>query len=194
MARVQTNFNLKATSRCCPAAPELETFVCVNKAIGSNPDLGTADHPYQWKPATWGAQGTVYQGGFGISSYAESDNPYNDAAIAFNKESAIKTPAATPYFSDATFADYSPDTTDSSNPWDLYDGGDNGPGMCRAAIARHGGAGGSNAPRSIGPGPGLLPGMSDIGFADGHAQLVKMNDLWGLTWNLTWPLGMTRPN
>jgi prepilin-type N-terminal cleavage/methylation domain-containing protein len=194
MSRVQTNYNLKTTSRCCPSAPEMTKFSCVNKAIGSNPDLGTADHPYQWNPQTWGAQGTIYQGGFGISTYAESGCPYNTPANAFNKESALKTPSLTPYFGDAIFADFNAATTDASSPWDVYDGGNNGPGICRVAIARHGGSGPTTAPRAISSGPGRLPGMSDIGFADGHAQLVKINDLWGLTWHANWPAGMPRPN
>jgi prepilin-type N-terminal cleavage/methylation domain-containing protein/prepilin-type processing-associated H-X9-DG protein len=193
MARIQTNFNLKAASRCCPSAPELAIFVCYNKSVGSNPDLGTADHPYQWKPQTWGGSGTTYQGGFGISGYAESANPYTTAANAFEKESAIKSASQTPYFADAIFADFTAATSDSSSPWDVYDGGNNGPGLCRAVIARHGGAGPSAAPRSIPTGAGRLPGSSDVGFADGHAELVKLNDMWGLTWHKTWPAGTQRP-
>lgn len=193
MARIQTNFNLKAASRCDPAAPEMPTFTCFNKAISSNPDLGTADHPYQWKPSTWGGTGTIYQGGFGISSFAQSENPYSPAAYAFNKESAIKSAAQTPYFADAIYADFTPATTDYSSPWDVYNGGNNGPGLCRAAIARHGGAGASAAPRSIPTGAGRLPGSSDVGFADGHAELVKLNDLWSLTWHKGWAAGTQRP-
>lgn len=199
MARIQTNYNLKATSRCCPSAPEMpdangvSTWSCFNKAQGSNPDLGTADHPYRWKPATWGGTGTIYQGGFGISGYAQSDNDYTTSANEFNKESAIKTASQTPFFADAIFADFTPGTTDYSSPWDVYDGGNNGPGLCRAAIARHGGSGASAAPRSIPTGAGRLPGSTDVGFADGHAELVKLNDLWALTWHKNWAAGTQRP-
>jgi|ERR1019366_5479332 prepilin-type N-terminal cleavage/methylation domain-containing protein/prepilin-type processing-associated H-X9-DG protein len=194
MARIQTNYNLKTTSRCCPSAPEMTTaFTSVNKASGSNPDLGTADHPYLWKPQTWGSQGTIFQGGYGISDFAESDNPYVNGLDAFNKESAIKSPALTPYFADAIFADFDAQPTDFSAPWDVYNGGNNGPGLCRAAIARHGGSGPSSAPRSIATGAGRLPGMSDVAFADGHAELVKLDNLWSLYWNARWPGGRQRP-
>jgi prepilin-type processing-associated H-X9-DG protein len=191
MSRLQTNYNLKAASRCCPSAPEMKTFVSANKSSGSNPDLGTADHPYQWKPQTWGYQGNVYQGGYGINVYCESD--YSSGSAYFNKESAIKLPTETAYFADAIFADFNPSPTDASSPWDVYNGGFNGPGLCRAAIARHGGAGPGAAARSLPTGAAKLPGLSDVAFADGHAELVKLDNMWALYWSATWPSSGHRP-
>jgi prepilin-type N-terminal cleavage/methylation domain-containing protein/prepilin-type processing-associated H-X9-DG protein len=196
IARIQTNYSLRATSRCCPNAPEMidangnSTWKPFNKAT-SNPDLGTADHPYLWDPSVWGGSGTKYQGGFGLNAYCYS--AYSSAAAWFQKEGGIKFPSTTPYFADATYADFQPNPTDQETPWDVYNGGDNGPGVGRAAIARHGGSGPSSAPRSLANGTGLLPGRSDCGFADGHAEMKKLNDLWGLTWSATWPAGNQRP-
>jgi prepilin-type N-terminal cleavage/methylation domain-containing protein/prepilin-type processing-associated H-X9-DG protein len=192
IARLQTNYNLRATSRCCPAAPEMTTpWKCFNKAIGSNPDLGTADHPYLWDPAVWGGTGSQFQGGYGLNYFCYSG--YSTGSGWFQKEGGIKTPSLTPYFADATYADFSPGPTDQETPWDVYDGGNNGPGIGRAAIARHGGAGPAAAPRSINNGAGILPGRSDCAFADGHAEMVKVNDLWNLSWSATWPTSNQRP-
>jgi prepilin-type N-terminal cleavage/methylation domain-containing protein/prepilin-type processing-associated H-X9-DG protein len=191
IARIQTNYNLKVASRCCPAAPEMTTFKCVNKAIGSNPDLGTADHPYLWDPSVWGGTGSQFQGGYGLNAYCYSG--YNPASAWFQKEGAIRTPTLTPYFADATYADFQPNLGDQETPWDVYDGGANGPGVGRAAIARHGGAGPSMAPRAINNGAGLLPGRSDCAFADGHAEMENIDNLWGLNWSATWTGGNQRP-
>jgi prepilin-type processing-associated H-X9-DG protein len=197
ISRIQTNYNLKATSRCCPAAPEMtdgsgnSTWKPYNKAVASNPDLGTADHPYMWDPSVWGGTGSKFQGGYGLNYFCYS--AYSTAASWFQKDSGIKFPAITPYFADATYADFSSDPTDQETPWDVYDGGDNGPGLGRVAIARHGGSGPATAPRSLPNGTELLPGRSDCAFADGHAEMKKLNDLWGLTWSATWPAGSQRP-
>jgi len=197
IARIQTNYNLKATSRCCPAAPEMvdgngvSTWKTYNKAVSSNPDLGTADHPYLWDPSVWGGTGGKFQGGYGLNAYCYSGTGYS--SDYFQKESTIKFPTTTPYFADATYADFAPNPGDQETPWDVYDGGDNGPGVGRAAIARHGGAGPSTAPRGLANGAGQLPGRSDCAFADGHAEMKKLNDLWGLTWSSAWPAGNQRP-
>ena len=209
MARVQTNYNLKGSSRCCPSGPEMldskgnSAWVSFNKGVnnsgntGGNPDLGTADHPYRWDPATWGYGGTIYQAGYGINGYTESGNPYNKAGEGFEKDSAMSSPAITPYFADSIYAEGDPSsvgTTDNdAGTWDLYNGYNSGLG--RVAIARHGGKGPSSAPRSIpaSPRPNTLPGLSDVAFADGHAELKRIDDLWGLAWSKVWPTGTSRP-
>jgi len=193
VARLQTNYNLSASSRCCPSAPQLATFVSVNKATSSNPDLGTADHPYLWDPTVWGGSGSKFQGGYGINAFCYSG--YSSSPDFFNKESAIKFPTTTPYFADSTYADFGPtfNPLDVESPWDVYDGGYNGPGLGRVAIARHGGAGPGAAPRSLATGTGQLPGLSCTGCADGHAEMIKLNNLWGMTWSTSWPAGTSRP-
>jgi prepilin-type N-terminal cleavage/methylation domain-containing protein/prepilin-type processing-associated H-X9-DG protein len=190
LARLQTNYNLRASTRCCPVAPEMSTWSCKNKAIGSNPNLGTADSPYLWDPATWGGSGPKNQGGYGINAFCYSG--YSTADEFFQKETAVTSPTTTPYFADAIFADFGPSITDQGAPWDVYNGGFNGPGLCRVAIARHGGSSPAQAPRSIAPGS-KLPGRSGVAFVDGHAEMSKLDSLWGLTWNTKWKLGTSRP-
>jgi hypothetical protein len=84
----------------------------------------------------------------------------------------MRFPSTTPYFADATYADFLSDPTDQETPWDLYDGGDNGPGLGRVAIARHGSAAPASAPRSIANGAGQLPaGENHLSFfGDGNKR------------------------
>jgi prepilin-type processing-associated H-X9-DG protein len=144
-----------------------------------------------WDPSVWGGTGAKFQGGYGLNAYCYSGSGY--PAAYFQKESTIKFPATTAYFADATYADFSPNPGDQETPWDVYDGGDNGPGVGRAAIARHGSINPTSAPKSLANGAVRLPGRSDCAFADGHAEMKKLDDLWGLTWTTTWPAGNQRP-
>jgi prepilin-type N-terminal cleavage/methylation domain-containing protein/prepilin-type processing-associated H-X9-DG protein len=191
IARLQTNYSLRASSRCCPVAPETATWTCYNKAVSSNPNLGTADKSYLWDPTTWGGSGQKYQGGYGLNTWCYSDLNAGDSRF-FNKETSIRKPVSTPYFADATYADFAANPTDAQSPWDVYNGGFNGPGVSRATIARHGGSSPAGAPRSIAPG-GKLLGRSIVAFVDGHTEAVKLDNLWGLAWSATWPDNNQRP-
>jgi len=201
MARLQTNYNLRTSSRCCPSAPQILGTAGQSEAsawnnanspaknanlAGNNGECGTAERPYLWDPSYWGAQGQAFQAGYGINYACESGAGTSSSGF-FNKESAIRTPGLTPYFSDSIYAEgYGSVSTYAPPVWDLYDGYNQD--MGRVAIARHGGKGPSAAPKGISssPRPAMLPGMNCVSFADGHAQLVKLDDLWGLTWNLKW--------
>lgn len=222
MARLQTNYNLKASSRCCPSAPEIPVAAGATTVTawqnantppknvdnaGNNGECGTTARPYLWDPAYWGLQGQAYQAGYGINVATESGRG-TTANGYFNKESAIASPTLTPYFSDSIFAEGSGRDMGSSSPtdppgsakytppngfYDLYNGYNSGLG--RVAIARHGGKGPAAAPRNIpnSPRPTALPGLNCIAFADGHAEIVKLDNLWGLYWDNSWPVGNTRP-
>jgi prepilin-type processing-associated H-X9-DG protein len=76
----------------------------------------------------------------------------------------------------------------------LYDpvGTSSGVGMARICIARHGDRPPSAAPRSVPPGT-RLPGKLDMGFADGHAQSVPLENLWTYYWHAQWQPPATRP-
>ncbi|MFN3407820.1 MAG: prepilin-type N-terminal cleavage/methylation domain-containing protein [Limisphaerales bacterium] len=191
IARLQTNYNLMTSSRVCPSAPEMAPWTYKNKPGTGNPNLGTAEHPYLWNPATWGGSGSQFQGGYGYNNYTYS--VATPTAAYFQKESAIKHPTRTGYFADSIYADFGAEPNSPNGPWDVYNGGNNGPGLARIAIARHGGMSPSQAPRNI-PVGGRLPGRSTVAFADGHAEQVKLDDLWGLMWSATWPEGNRRPN
>ena len=54
----------------------------------------------------------------------------------------------------------------------------------RFLIARHGSSTPSGAPQNVRP-TSPLPGAINMGFADGHVELVKLFNLWSFTWSLT---------
>ena len=50
----------------------------------------------------------------------------------------------------------------------------------------------SRAPRDVAPGE-KMPGAINMGLADGHTELVKLEDLWKYYWHLDWQPPATRP-
>ncbi len=113
-------------------------------------------------------------------------------AFRFKSESAIQKPSQTPMFLDSIWVDLWPTATDQPSR-NLYDGSYNaGTMMGRATIARHGGRGAASAPRLVSPGT-KLPGSINMVFADGHAELVKLDKLWSFYWHRDYQPPAVRP-
>jgi hypothetical protein len=74
---------------------------------------------------------------------------------------------------------------------DLYAGADNA-SMQRFTIARHGWKSPSTAPHKI-PAGATLVGKINIGSVDGHAEAVKLENLWTLYWHKGWVTPAKRP-
>ena len=74
--------------------------------------------------------------------------------------------------------------TDSPSS-DLYVGATSETGMPRCTIVRHGGGNPSSAPRDFDTSQ-QLPGAINMGMADGHVELVKLESLWQYYWHLNW--------
>jgi len=64
--------------------------------------------------------------------------------------------------------------------------------MGRCTIPRHGGGNPGAAPQNFNPAT-PLPGAVDIAMTDGHAQLVKLENLWTLNWHQGWNTPSQRP-
>ncbi len=179
MARLTTNYNVTESSRCCPFTPPVIPF---SKWVPKNPQysfLGTAD-------CTWSgaAIGSSFQGSYGINGWCYTDPGYT-APQYFQKESMIRKPTLTPYFSDSIWVDGGVQPTDKL-PTDLYDGDDvtsSGGGLGRIGIARHGV---SSAPRNV-PANSQVPGRIILALSDGHAESSKLNNLLNYYWSATWP-------
>jgi prepilin-type N-terminal cleavage/methylation domain-containing protein len=119
------------------------------------------------------------------------------AAIAnpgdiFQKEASIEQPSLTPFFAEGVWVDAWVVETDSPSR-NLYnpDYTSSG-GMGRITIARHGSVPPTSAPRTVPPGQNL-PGAINLGFSDGHGQLVPLNNLWNYYWHLGWHVPASRP-
>jgi len=133
---------------------------------------------------------------------AEYHVPDDPEGSYFVKDSNIKHPATTPVLGDGNWADCWPNnkptlvdgasTPQGGDLCDLHDGDeviypDGLPNNCpigRYLIARHGSRPPASAPRDI-PAPynNPLPGSIILGFADGHAESVRLFNLWTFTWS-----------
>ncbi len=115
----------------------------------------------------------------------------NNPQFVFNKPTSVQRPAQTPFFNDAVFWNEWPMEGDAPAT-DLSKGTTQYIGMQRCTIWRHGG---ETATSPIKPGYVMYPvshytfpssAAINVGFDDGHAQMVKLRDLWGLSWHYNW--------
>jgi prepilin-type N-terminal cleavage/methylation domain-containing protein/prepilin-type processing-associated H-X9-DG protein len=136
---------------------------------------------------------TMFFGSYGFNSWLYTD-PLNPRESHFNGEGSILFPAETPVFADENWVDGNP--SENEAPYhNLYTGSpltswsDN---MGRFTISRHGGVNPTSAPRRLKTGE-KLPGAINVGFADGHAKLVPLEQLWTLYWHVDWQTPNPRP-
>jgi prepilin-type N-terminal cleavage/methylation domain-containing protein len=180
--------------RLCPAAPASNTETNQNANGAAN---------MAW---VWVGGGSALTGSYGINGWlyypdasgnlkgilASGNLPFSNLYL---KESAIHQPTQTPFFYDALWADAWPMETDPPAR-NLLTGGSafqTVGGMTRATIARHGSRPAGSAPTSVPPGT-PLNGSIDLGMADGHVELSKLDNLWSYYWHLGWKTPATRPN
>ena len=115
----------------------------------------------------------------------------NNPQFVFGKPASVQRPVLTPFFNDAVCWNEWPMESDSPAPdlskgeaFDIW-------GMPRCTIWRHGGKT-ATTPTPVGTSPFppfyVFPGGSAInmGFDDGHAQMVKLQSLWRLYWHYDW--------
>jgi prepilin-type N-terminal cleavage/methylation domain-containing protein/prepilin-type processing-associated H-X9-DG protein len=174
----------------CPSAP-LE-----NPPPASGNLQGYADRAWvRWTSD----QKTMFYGSYGYNGWLYSDLHVAEKGdpgeqMIFRTESAIQKPAVTPVFFDENWVDVWPKETDL--PFNnLYTGqplavSPNQMGRC--TIARHGSRSASRAPRDFALNE-KMPGAINMGFADGHTELVPLEGLWKLCWHLDWQSPGTRP-
>ena len=62
----------------------------------------------------------------------------------------------------------------------------------RVTIARHGSTPAASAPRNVPKGQ-KMPGAINIGFADGHVELVRLEKLWDVYWHRDYQPPSPRP-
>ncbi|PYJ96789.1 MAG: type II secretion system protein [Verrucomicrobia bacterium] len=173
----------------CPSAPLRNT-----PPAGGN-QLGSADQAWvRWTTdqktmlfGSYGYNGWLYSG----MQFPDPDDPRHK--LLFMSEASIQKPTQTPVFMDADWVDLWPLETDPPSR-NLYVGGSWGfnDNMARCNIARHGGRSAARAPRNVAPGQ-KLPGAINMGLADGHVELVKLENLWNYYWHRDWEPPATRP-
>ncbi|HVU27216.1 MAG TPA: prepilin-type N-terminal cleavage/methylation domain-containing protein [Verrucomicrobiae bacterium] len=162
----------------CPVAPD--------KGNPSGSDLaGTSDSAWHWTDNA----PPYYAGSYGINKNLADNrlDPTNPDPNYFIKEAAISHPSSTPVFCDCAWINFYPLISDTP-PENLYNPMSAAPnaGLARICVARHGGKPASAAPQKVKFGTTSLPGSIIVGFYDGHAEMVKLPNLWSYYWSLTW--------
>jgi prepilin-type N-terminal cleavage/methylation domain-containing protein len=171
--------------RVCPVTHDPKT-------ISPSDWWGTADQ-------TWGRYATrpdgtqkLFTGSYGYNGWlyydlqirAKTEHP----EWAFQREGAIQKPVLTPVFVDCNWVDLWPYEDDPASN-DLYDGTQQPAGMGRCNVARHGAV---RAPVTFQP-TQRMPGSVCMGLADGHAESVKLENLWTYYWHKDWTPPTRRP-
>ncbi len=185
----------------CPA-----THVTTQQENPNADIIGTASLAWcKWPPGT----GAAVNGSYSMNGWLFSWDPNitsimdsgwvaplptfvaNNPGFVFNKPTSVQRAAQTPIFTDAVDWNEWPLEGDSPAP-DLSKGeAINITGMQRCTIWRHGG---KTATSFTPVGYLMLPpyyvfpneAAINIGFDDGHAQMVKLKDLWSLYWHYNW--------
>ena len=182
MLRLERQYSAISKVRICPTAKERTTE-----------DLKRDTSPEGWVTRAWLVTDgrTNYQGSYALNGYCYTDDPYGKLEYRFKTEATILQPSKTPFFADAIWVDAWPLETDRparnlSNGDGFVDGG-----LSRIAIPRHS-ASMADAVRNFNP-KNTLPGAVNVGFADNHAESVKLEKLWQLTWHWNWVVPAKRP-
>jgi prepilin-type N-terminal cleavage/methylation domain-containing protein/prepilin-type processing-associated H-X9-DG protein len=153
--------------------------------------FGTADTTFFGS----GAEAPHIPGSYAINGWLSTQHQPVDGFTTwfFKKETDLRSPVLTPLFQDATWFYVFPFESDATlNPADLYEGYSghrpgcmHGMGLC--LIDRHGSRAAASAPRALSYAVGqVLPGMINMVFADGHGEVVRLNNLWTYTWHPNW--------
>ena len=113
------------------------------------------------------------------------------APYVFKTESEVLKPSFTPLLMDCVFTEIGP-IASSMPPRDLYYGGAYGFLWNALGIVPRHGNGPSPPPRDW-PVDQPLPGASNAGFFDGHAEQVPLERLWQLYWHVGYIPPAKRP-
>jgi len=165
----------------CPTAPDK------GNPTGGN-TAGTADSAWHWVSGGPPYFASSYGYNSWLSGGIGNTNAYPNGA--YKNDVSVQNSTLTPMFFDAYFINCdpiegdSPSTGTSGSGYNLYNGNASlaQEGMARLTVARHGL---SSAPRSLTKGS-ALPGTINMGFTDGHAENLKLENLWTLYWHRGW--------
>jgi prepilin-type N-terminal cleavage/methylation domain-containing protein len=190
---------------------DANVLVCPSTHALPNPKSGngwgTADITYFGSAFGSFSQTADTAGSYGINGWLSvSHTPVQSLTnLFFARESELQTPAATPMFLDSAWYYVFPLESDPTpTPANLYTGanGNRNPeavtdcihtiGLCM--IDRHDSLPPTAAPRAFRYSSSQpLPGRINMIFADNHADLVKLNDLWTFTWHPDWDTPRPHP-
>jgi prepilin-type processing-associated H-X9-DG protein len=114
-----------------------------------------------------------------------------DHKAPYLNQGNIHHPTLAPVFMDCVWLNLAPVWTDPPAR-DLLNPTYSSVGMERCTIPRHAWKSPEQAPTLWPPGA-PLPGAINMGFADGHVDLVKLQTLWNYYWSADWVIPAIRP-
>ena len=158
-----------------------------------NTASGTAINAWTWfSSATVQTNGSYALNGWLYSSVVDTEFGFGYDMLTnyFQRETAIRYPSTTPVFVDSIWPDMWPLETDPPAD-DLFDGDLNSSGMARCTIARHAAIAGA-APRVFDT-TQKMPGAVNLGLADGHVEMSRLENLWQYYWHVNWAAPNPRP-
>jgi prepilin-type N-terminal cleavage/methylation domain-containing protein/prepilin-type processing-associated H-X9-DG protein len=138
------------------------------------------------------------EGSYGINNYLydpsqlATANSFSEMnlSLCYGKDSAITSTAQTPEFADCIRFGAAPLVTDTPAR-NLYTGASS-PEIGRMTIARHQIPSPQGAPQNV-PAGQKMPGAVGMSFADGHVEIVKLENLWNYYWSKGWTIPNPRP-
>ena len=180
-----TNYGGINAARICPSAPSAPT-----KAKRRHPTSGSLNQTWLWTGSKFDYEGSYCFNGW----FYGDDDPYFSTADQkhkkFRSDDDCPTPSTTPVIADSNWIDTWPQPNDPPAR-NLFTGDDFAGAMVRLTLPRHGAANWSKNmtfnPKSD------LPGAINIGFVDGHSELVRLERLWQLDWHKFWVPPVKRP-
>lgn len=173
--------------RLCPVAPYSKQLPQGSATtawvwpLDAAMDAGTGEPIWD---GSYALNGWMYAGDWTV----EDNRPAT--GNAFRKESSILYPTKTPVFCDGMWVDAWPQENQSPAR-NLLVGASIGGPIAVITIARHG-SGPIAEAANVPPGA-RLPGAINLTFADGHGELVPLENLWQQYWHLNWQTPTPRP-
>ncbi|HKS37521.1 MAG TPA: type II secretion system protein [Verrucomicrobiae bacterium] len=182
-----TNYGGINAARICPAAPP-----ATSKAKRRHPNSGSLNQTWLWT----GSKGFDYEGSYVFNGwFYGDDDPYfstpQHKPKKYKNDSDCPTPSNTPVIADGNWIDTWPQPNDLPAR-NLFTGDDFAGAMVRLTLPRHGSDNTWARNRIFNP-KDTLPGAINIGFADGHSRLVRLENLWNLDWHKNWVPPAKRP-
>ena len=184
---VMGNLSWQRNVMICPTAP-----TPAETDPGSTVS-GTTINAWSWfSSATVQTNGGYAVNGWLYSSAVNTEFGFGYDALTnfFPSETAIRYPSTTPVFVDSIWPDMWPLETDPPAD-DLYDGSPDAPGMGRCTIARHA-AIAAAAPKVFDT-TQKMSGAVNLGLADGHVEMARLENLWQYYWHVNWAAPNLRP-
>ncbi|MBM3834715.1 MAG: type II secretion system protein [Verrucomicrobia bacterium] len=181
-----TNYGGINAARICPSAPSAS-----KKSLRRHSASGSVNQTWLWTSS----KNIDYEGSYAFNGwFYGDDDPYfssgDQKLKKYRNEADVPKPSSAPVIPDSNWIDTWPQPNDPPAR-NLYTGDDFAGAMVRVTLPRHGGVAWkknqTHDPKTD------LPGAINIGFVDGHSELVKLEKLWQLDWHKNWVPPVKRP-